>query len=812
MADQSRIHQLVEAYLRLDMPVERYLESLDDDVRDDVARALTVVVSGEQQQRLVKTSVRPKTIGGSTILDRIGAGAMGEVFRAHQLELDRVVAVKLMRIELAERQEFLQRFRSESRLLARLDHPGIVKVLTSGEQDGWLFFTMDFVAGRDLAEAMPALRRELVEADGPRRWDRIVRIVAEILDALAHAHLRGVVHRDLKPSNVVVDTEGRPHIVDFGLAKSSGPASQTTLGMVAGTPAYMSPELAEGRPHPREQADLWAVGVMLYEAVVGAHPYQRESLEHTLQAVRTLGRVDLRVVAPQLPRPLRAIVERALAPDWQERYANARLFAQDLRNFLDDQPVVAEQWSLWTSLRHHLRRRRRRYLAAASALFTAGIAWLSADAWAQQRTLSEQVVHLQRAAGDATLGFAELGRHADTARALLASGALDREGVSRTTASLREFERRARQRFDEGARLVEAGAGSRHGASLGDYRAPVPAVMWAGLHAADEARHVLPSLPAGEELLTTSQPLVVVQDPDGMTGVPLRIHVLDDLTGQPMLQVVDSTTPWAGSLPQGRYRITVGTQAAFAECARTFWQPGEHVVTPILRETQSLGADLIPIAGGNATIGQTAPGATVYAQTVIAFGGFQIERTEVTCAVYHEYCQQSGASLPSSWDGAYDPAWANLPVHGVSFVDATACAEWRGMRLPSAAEWQIAAAGLQGAKFPWGNEDAPVAELPTIGRDRGVAWVDGLKPVGTTPLDRSWCDAYDMLGNVYEWTETPYVDLVEGAPFAVYAWRLRYGACWLSDANPDYVQLQHPVPGPPQAQETGFRCAKSILP
>lgn len=810
MADPARVQQLVEAYLRADEPLERYLASLDDDVRPDVARALTVLVTDEPQLRAAAAAMRPQHVGGCVLLERIGAGAMGEVYRARQVELDRIVAIKLMRAELQERREFLARFRSESRLLASLDHPGIVKVLTSGEQDGWLYFTMEHVEGRDLAAAMPELRRSATDGERGRRYDRIVRIAAEILDALAHAHRRGVVHRDLKPSNVVLDADDRPHVVDFGLAKSSASAGRTTLGLVVGTPAYMSPEAADGRPHPREHIDLWAVGAMLHEALVGRPPYERASLEQTLQAVRSPVRVDLRVSLPDVPRPLAAIVERALAPDWQERYPSAHLFAQDLRNFVADQPVAAQRWSPLLALRHHLRRRRWRYLAAAGLAATAGLAWVAADVAAAQRTLLGEISGLERAANASSASFGELGQRASEARSLLASGRLDTAARARVDAALQAIEQVARQRHRQGEALVTAGAGSRRGTALEQYHAPAPAVLWAGLHAVAEARLVLPDLPAPEALLATTQPSVTVEDPAAGSGLPLRIQALDDITGRPLLDVVVATTPWHGSLAPGRYRITVGTPAAFAECSRTFWQPGEHVVTPVVRDTAAVVGSMASIAGGTAVIGQDLRGATAYARTVISFAGFCIDRTEVTCGVFHEYCRTTGAPLPREWHDGYDPAWRDLPVVGVSFAEATACAEWLGKRLPSWAEWQIAARGLQGALYPWGDDAAPLASMPTLGH-RGP-WHEHVHAVGTTPLDTSWCGVFDMLGNVGEWTDTPFVALFEGAPFAFHPWRVRAGASWYSTPDPEYVALHDVVPGPPEVRETGFRCAKSILP
>lgn len=810
MIDNDRVQQLVEAYLRVDQPLDRYLASLDEEVRRDVAQALTVILSDEPQLQVAVTTARPNSIAGCTVLERIGVGAMGEVFRAHQAELDRMVAMKLMRAELAGRQDYMARFRSESRLLASLDHPGIVKVLMSGEHDGWLFFAMELVEGRDLAWALPAMREAMAECTTGRRYDRIVRIAAEMLDALSHAHRRGVVHRDLKPSNVVLDGDDRPHIVDFGLAKSSDSAGQTTLGMVVGTPAYMSPEVAAGTAHPREQIDLWAVGAMLFEALVGRPPYERGSLDQTVTALRSPLRIDPRTFEPALPKSLAAIVSRALSPNWQERYGSANLFAQDLRNFLDDQPVLAAKFSPFVALRHHMRRRRRRYLALAGATMAACTAWISANVVAGERRAAAEVSAVLSDIEAPNWPLEELARRAGAARELLASSRLGARDRARVLAALQQFEATAGELHAAACALVVRGAGSAKGTPLPDYRAPTPAVMLAGLHAAAEARLVVPELRSPEELLISTQPQVTVEDPAGASGVPLRIQVLDDITGRALLEIETGQTPWQGTLPPGRYRITVGTLAAFAECSRTFWQPGEHVVTPILRATPAVMAGMSTIDAGTAVIDQDLPGASVYGQKTITFDGFCIDRTEVTCGVYHQYCVATGATLPRTWPDGYNPAWQDLPVVGVTFGEAAACAEWLGKRLPSWAEWQIAARGLMGSLYPWGNDPAPIATLPTLGRPG--PWHQGVRAVGTTPLDESWCGAFDMLANVDEWTDTPFVAMFEGVPFPVHPWRVRAGAPWFAKADPAFVALHDVAPGPPQVRETGFRCAKSILP
>ena len=248
------------------------------------------------------TSVLPSVRLGDDLelLEPIGEGGMGVVWRARHLRLGHEVAVKLLSDVLAADADAALRLEREARTLARLRHPGIVRVLDLGRDGDRAYIVMELVAGRPLSEALP-----LAE-------ERAREIAAAVLDALAYAHGAGVVHRDVKPSNILLDAEGRVQITDFGLARGHGVAGAeaaiTTDGRVAGTPAYMAPEaLAGAAPDPR--MDVFSMGVVLYEMVRGVRPAGS--------------------FAP-LAGPLDRVVRRALAPDPAERYASAAEMRADL--------------------------------------------------------------------------------------------------------------------------------------------------------------------------------------------------------------------------------------------------------------------------------------------------------------------------------------------------------------------------------------------------------------------------------------------------------------------------------------------------
>ncbi|MDP1586794.1 MAG: serine/threonine-protein kinase, partial [Prosthecobacter sp.] len=197
----------------------------------------------------------------------LGRGGMGAVYRGKQAALDRAVAIKLLPAELAADAEFMSRFQREARTLARLQHPGIVAVHDFGQtSQGHLYFVMEFVNGTDLARLIHGPGINPVQA---------LEVITQICDALQYAHSQGVIHRDIKPANVLINTEGRAKLADFGLARptSEETASLTRSNVVMGTPDYMAPEQMAGNAgHADHRADLYALGVMLYEMLTGQTP------------------------------------------------------------------------------------------------------------------------------------------------------------------------------------------------------------------------------------------------------------------------------------------------------------------------------------------------------------------------------------------------------------------------------------------------------------------------------------------------------------------------------------------------------------
>jgi hypothetical protein len=281
----------------------------------------------------------PAQFGDYTLLEELGRGGMGIVYRAIQESLGRTVAVKmLLRRDLASSAD-LARFRSEAEAAARLDHPGIVSILEVGEHDGLPFYSMRFIEGTTLARWLAD--RSITPREGAA-------LLAKVADAIHAAHGRGVLHRDLKPSNILIDTAGEPHVSDFGLAKRlEADQSVTHTGAILGTPCYMSPEQAAGsRGEIGPSSDVWSLGAILYQMLTGRPPFQASSPMDTLLAVLESDPPVPRSIDRQVDRDLEMIALKSLQKPQELRYASAGALAADLRAFLAGEPVAARSGGL----------------------------------------------------------------------------------------------------------------------------------------------------------------------------------------------------------------------------------------------------------------------------------------------------------------------------------------------------------------------------------------------------------------------------------------------------------------------------------
>ena len=278
-------------------------------------------------------------LGSYEILSLVGAGGMGEVYRARDTKLNRDIALKVLLEREAADPQRRARFAREAQNVAALNHPNIVTIFSVEEADGIAFLTMEFVAGRSLRELIPK---------GGIPLERLLTIAVPLADALNAAHARGITHRDLKPANIMVRPDGRVKILDFGLAKLHEPESvpdgmtsfptaehATGEGRVVGTAAYMSPEQAEGKPLDH-RTDIFSLGVILYEMATGERPFQGDTTISVISSIVKDTPRSVTDVNPALPRDLGRIIRRALVKDPDHRYQTVRDLGNDLEDLKRD--------------------------------------------------------------------------------------------------------------------------------------------------------------------------------------------------------------------------------------------------------------------------------------------------------------------------------------------------------------------------------------------------------------------------------------------------------------------------------------------
>jgi WD40 repeat protein/predicted Ser/Thr protein kinase len=275
-----------------------------------------------------------RSFGDYELLEEIGRGGMGIVYKARQVNLDRLVAVKMLLFGPLAQSEQVQRFRTEAAAAASLQHPNIVAIHEVGFREGQHFFAMDYVAGRSLAE---------IVREGPLPPRRAAGYVKTIAEAIQYAHERGILQRDLKPSNVLIDANDQPKVMDFGLAKRLEKDTELTLsGQVLGSPNYMPPEQAAAhRGLVGKWSDVYSLGAILYHLLTGRAPFVAPTVAEKLQQVQNAEPVSPTVLNPHMPSDLNTICLKCLEKESARRYQTARELAEDLGRWLRQEPILA---------------------------------------------------------------------------------------------------------------------------------------------------------------------------------------------------------------------------------------------------------------------------------------------------------------------------------------------------------------------------------------------------------------------------------------------------------------------------------------
>src|SRR5438067_2854017 len=306
-------------------------------------------------------------LGDYELLEEVGRGGQGVVFRARQKSLNRTVALKVISLGQWASKVHLKRFRREAEAAASLDHPGIVPIYEVGERDGSCYFSMKFIEGGQIDEVGRRTSISLRKA---------AELIAKVARTVYYAHEHGILHRDIKPGNILLDQEGEPHLTDFGLARLVESESSVTQTLdVLGTPSYMAPEQAVGNNAAvSSKTDVYGLGAVLYQLLTGQPPFAGGATYETIKLLLDTEPKQPRLLNPKIDRDLSTICLKCLEKDPKRRYTSALALAEDLEHWLKHEPIQARRTGIFARGKKWVRRNPSRALLAASLVALAAAA------------------------------------------------------------------------------------------------------------------------------------------------------------------------------------------------------------------------------------------------------------------------------------------------------------------------------------------------------------------------------------------------------------------------------------------------------
>ena len=630
-----------------------------------------------------------KRIDRYTINDRLGIGGMAVVYKAYDTRLEREVALKLIRTEAIPQEQherLMKRFEREAKTQARFSHPNIVSVHDYGEFHGAPYLVVEYLPGGTLKSFMT----------GPIYFRKAIEWLIPITDAVQYAHDRNIIHRDIKPNNIIFDDREQPILTDFGIAKvlEMDEVTLTGTGFGVGTPEYMAPEQWLGLAFPA--TDQYALGVVLYELLTGVKPFQAETPAAVAIMQATEALRSPRALAPEIPDGVENLIYKTLERDYKDRFEDMIAFRAALEKILIDQTVQNLE-------KDHL--------------YYPKLVPNIAESLSRHRSEEEKVDELVM--------------------------------------------------MPPAMKPVEEAVSVKLSGIKGKKFRLSPWIIWVGI--AVLAVTLLFGVMAllgrrgnalDDQNLIPEEVIAMVETPLG-TPSDTGLAIIQTLTPSPTITETDQSLPTITDTP---------TLTTTLQSEPTPWEV-------LINVNQNDGAEMVFVPEGDflmgtdehSVSGNNKPQRKIFLDPYYIYR-FQVTNEQFAAFVQDTNHQTTAEKMGSGWlrggsgvighDGAY---WAapegpgsqiigreEHPVVHVSWIDAATYCEWAGGRLPTEAEWEKAARGTDGRKYPWGNE-SPSCELANI-----PPCIGGTTPVGSYQAGTSPFGAMDMFGNVSEWTADYY--------------------------------------------------------
>jgi serine/threonine protein kinase/formylglycine-generating enzyme required for sulfatase activity len=749
-----------------------------------------------------------RDLGDFTLLEEIGRGGMGVVYRALQRPLERVVAVKVLPPRSAMTQRQVDRFLREARSAARLSHPNLVTILTVGVEGGVRFFAMEYVDGHNLADELRRLRADLAADEHDHAhlpsshasdyFRAIAECVRQAADGLAFAHEHGVIHRDVKPSNLLRDAAGHVKLVDFGLARDEEQGSVSVSGDVVGTPHYMSPEQARAHKHKIDhRTDVYSLGVVLYELLTLKRPFEGTTSHEVIDKLLHREPPRIRRLNPRVPRDLETICLTAMAREPRDRYSTAAALRDDLQRFLSHEAIRARGPSTWQLAWRRVRRHRTAILVGGVAVTLGSAGEMQLSRWKRASRLHDEVKHVESVLAEGALSDLPPGRQVELVarvRSLRATEGLPSEArasLQRAEASLDGL----RDELVAGAdRDLKASEEARSSSGYEQYR----------LRALQGLLHAFHLFPDDAELrsratIEAAYPRISVQAVD-REGSPVPAEVLvrevDVFTsglGPP--RSLGRTPLEDAPLLPGDYRVIVRFDSGeFRELPASLGQSAKRLELRASRDANEPSSEMVRFEACDYTFPEAV--ASPFAGKTVHLDAFYLDVTEVSNGQYRRFLDANPDRLPpATWrQFGYDPRYDELPVTTIAFDDTLAYARWAGKRLPTAAEWQRAAGGTENRPFPYSNQ-AEAERRGVVGgqeafrgtlRERWDSYLSHVAPVRSHPEACTPEGVFHLFGNVAEWTESAMCDVDGKGLVPRPSDRIFYGGAW--DADPIHIR------------------------